>query len=221
VRAAASSGGWKRFIADWAVFFVVSFLFAGVMLAIWMFLRPAGMLYSNGIVYFDISPFTLLISMAAAYLLTGFFWRFVREGRITAERYRMRLRRGELSVTIDAFVDSGNRLYEPFDNSPVIVCALDALRPLLGQEEYTALGRGDYEKTSELGIKLRFVPYKVIRGAGILPSFRVDEITLENAGGRFAVEDAYIAVSSGHMPHKALLHPDLAKVGATLCGRPQ
>jgi hypothetical protein len=40
----------------------------------------------------------------------------------------------------------------------------------------------------------------------------VDEITLENARGRIAVEDAYIAASTGHMAHKALLHPDIVKL---------
>ena len=208
VRMAVSWRGIKAFLGDWFVFFVASFLFAGIMLALWMFIRPAGMLYANGIVYFDVSPVSLLLGMAAAYLITGVFWRFVRAGRISSRSYRMRIQYLGKAVELSAFLDSANSLYEPFGNSPVIVCKFSALRPLFCEELAGALESGDFQKAAKLGMKLRFVPYKVIKGGGVLPAFRADEILLEIAGKRFSVEDAYIAVSTSEMAHDALLHPD-------------
>ena len=208
VRIAVSSHGVKAFLGDWLAFFVVSFLFAGIMLALWMFIRPVGMLYSNGVVYFDVSPIALLIGMAAAYLITGVFWRFVRTGRISSQSYRMKVRLQKNTVELNAFLDSANSLYEPFGNSPVIVCRFRAVRPLFEDELALALESQDFEKAAKLGMKLRFVPYKVIKGSGVLPAFRADEILLETEGKRFSVEDAYLAVSTSEMAHDALLHPD-------------
>ena len=205
---AVSWRGVKAFLGDWLIFFLASFLFAGIMLALWMFRRPAGMIYSNGIVYFDVSPIALLVGMAAAYLITGVFWRLTRTGRLSTQSYRMTIHYDSKVAQLDAFLDSGNSLYEPFDNSPVIVCKFSAIRSLFEDEIAYALDKGDFEKVTKLGMKLRFVPYKVIRGRGVLPAFRADEIMLEAIGKNLSVEDAYIALSTSDMIHDALLHPD-------------
>ncbi len=57
----------RRFARITVVFFLVNFLFAGLMLAIWLTLKPNGMMFNNGTVYFDISILTLAVTTAICY----------------------------------------------------------------------------------------------------------------------------------------------------------
>ena len=50
-----------------AYFFVVSFLFSGIMFGMWYVFRPRGMAINNGVVYFNISPLLLIASSLVAY----------------------------------------------------------------------------------------------------------------------------------------------------------
>ena len=216
---ARKGGGLRAFVKDWLLFFTVSFLFAGAMLALWMPLRPKSMLYYNGIVYFDISAVTLLVATTAAYLLASLFWRFARDGRIGDSARAVILRFQGREAKLSAMVDSGNRLTEPFSGSPAAVCRLEALRPLLSPEAFGALEREDYEKAGEFGMKLRFIPYNVINGSGILPAFRPDALLLETPAGDCAGGEAWIAVFRGEMSCDALLNPDIAAHEADTPGR--
>ena len=60
---------WQKLIKAVFVTFAVSFLFAGLMLALSIVLAPAGMFYYNGVVYFDISALVLIAATGAAYLV--------------------------------------------------------------------------------------------------------------------------------------------------------
>jgi stage II sporulation protein GA (sporulation sigma-E factor processing peptidase) len=179
------------------------------MLALWMLLRPKSMLYYNGIVYFDISAVTLLAPQRRPTCCKPLL--ALRQGRT---RRRLRPRRDPAlsgrETRLSAMVDSGNRLTEPFSGSPAAVCRLEALRPLLSPQAFDSLEREDYEKAGEFGMKLRFIPYNVINGSGILPAFRPDALLLETPAGSRHGGDAWIAVFRGQMSCDALLNPDIA-----------
>ena len=206
---AAFPRSFRAFCGDWFMFFAASFLFAGAMLALWMFARPHGMIYYNGIVYFDISAAALLMATTAAYFIAVIFWRIARRGRTLRREYKLTLQMNRRVAVLEAIVDTGNDLYEPFSGSPVAVCRMKALLPLFSEEASTAIKANNFEKLTELGIKLRFIPYKVVGGGGVMPAFRPDSATL-NSSKSLAVEDIYIAISPDEMQTDALLHPDLS-----------
>ena len=198
-----------RFFMDWLLFFITGFLFAGAMLALWMFVRPGGMLYYNGIVYFNISAAGLLMATATAYFIGGIFWRISKKGRIPQQKYNLTLQLGERKATVQAVVDTGNNLYEPFSGSPVVICSMQSLLPLFSAEVADAISSLNFEYAAKLGINFRFIPYKVVGGGGMLPAFRPEKALLEQ-GSVLAVDDLYIAISVAGMQDGALLHPDLA-----------
>lgn len=194
------------------VFFSVSFFFCGVMLAVWIFLTPAGMLYYNGVVYFNISPGLLVMITALAYLLLTLANRFARGGRVHAAIYRAQIHYRGGMAAVQGLVDTGNSLYDPFSDTPVVVCRLDDVAGLLPMGAADAIRQGKHEETMRLGLPVRLIPYGNVGGGGMIPAFRPDSITLTGEGGEYRVENVYVGMTAekiGGTGYSALLNPDL------------
>lgn len=212
--------GLKVYLKQLFAFFAVSFFFAGVMLAIWMVVAPKGMLYYNGVVYFDISSLTLIITTAAAYLVLTLAHRFTREGRLKTEIYRLEIFLGKKSVVLHGLVDTGNSLYEPFSDTPVMVCNVVDLLPILPLPLMEELMRGTSElpDSKKYGLVFRLVPYSHIKGAGMIPAFQPDRILLDGPAGQLIAENVFIAVTNekiGKDGYSAILNPDIIGVANT------
>jgi len=213
VLAALSWAGWAHFLKGWFVFFAVSFFFAGAMLGIWLLFAPGGMIYYNGVVYFNINPITLLISTAAAYALLGLIGRLSRAGRLPGIKCRVTIKLNGKSCSLHALIDTGNSLYEPFSGIPVIVCSLQAVSFLLAPALASAIRAGDWEQTAkQAGTRIRVIPYAAMGSKGTLPALRVDELIIQREGELYKTELCYMAISAekiGEGEGQAILNPDL------------
>lgn len=218
VLVAFSFQGMRHFFKQLFVFFAVSFFFSGIMLAVWMLFSPAGMLYHNGVVYFDISTPVLLLTAALAYGALSLANRLARDGRVHAAVYGIELRHGDADAQLQGLVDTGNALYDPFSNTPVMVCCLDDVAQLLPPGAAEGIRRGEHMQTNfqRYGLAVRLIPYHSVKGSGMLPAFRPDALTLVQPNGdRLRVERVYLALSTkkvGGMGYDALLNPDLIGV---------
>ena len=121
----------------------VSFMFSGLMTAIYLLFRPPNMLIVNDIVYFEFDPVVLLAVTALIYLLVYLFELLFSE--------RLRSTAVRLSVCIDGAeyemigkIDTGCSLVEPFSGSPVIIVDSSVLTIPDGHEArvipYTSIG---------------------------------------------------------------------------------
>lgn len=204
--------GIRVFCKEWFVFFAVSFFFAGVILAIQMVWQPKGMLYYNGIVYFNLSFGVLIAATVAAYLLLSLFHRFSRAGRLWQPVCRLTIYFGGKTARIRALVDTGNRLYEPFSDTPVIVCDLRGISSLLSAQSCKAILKRDY---SGCDFPFRLIPYRNVEGHGVIPAFQAQLVEIEHKGQRLAVERVYIGISTekiGGDNYTAIMNPDLVAV---------
>ena len=66
----------KVFLKTLACFFGANFLFAGLMMALWLFVSPNNLMINNGVVYFNISPLILIGGAAVSYLILSMIHRF-------------------------------------------------------------------------------------------------------------------------------------------------
>ena len=81
----------KQYIRLIPIFFCVNFAFAGIMLALWLFVAPRGMYYNNSIVYFDIDTVTLLILTFVCYAVLSLVHRFTQSRVPTDTVYECRI----------------------------------------------------------------------------------------------------------------------------------
>jgi stage II sporulation protein GA (sporulation sigma-E factor processing peptidase) len=188
-------GGIKRTIRNTLAFYVISFAFAGAMIAVWYFLAPQGLIIRNSIVYFNISPILLIVLAAGCYVVLTLI------GRITGRRApkelfcRITVQYHGISCGCNARVDTGNSLREPFSNYPVVVIEQSTIQRLIPPE-------GD--------LNFRLVPFEVVGGSGVLKAFRPDRLTIHYNDRIIQVSNVYIAVSPTRLgSYEALLNPDL------------
>ena len=107
-------------------------------------------------------------------------------------------------VSIDAIIDTGNLLCEPFSGLPVIVAEMDALESVLPE------GLENFPEQPASGI--RVIPYCGVGGEGIMPAFRPEKLTAVLPGSRPRSADAYIGVlRKGRVgkDHHAIVNPDI------------
>ena len=202
--------GWRRF--GRAVLWVtaVTIGYGGLMLALWLFAAPRGLIVNNGAVYIDIPPGLLVLATVVCYALTSLFSGQLRKRNLMRSRCRVTIFNRGNQVSIDAIVDTGNLLTEPFSGLPVIVAERDALQPVL-PEGCDSFGQGSTQSgCAPPG--LRVIPYSGVGGQGVMLAFRPQRITTQLPGGRPQAAEAYIGVlNSGRVgrEHQAIVNPDI------------
>ena len=173
-----------------AYFFVVSFLFSGIMFGMWYVFRPRGMAINNGVVYFNISPLLLIASSLVAYTVIEITNRILEKKENKNLVCSVLVKVGERQVNFAAKVDTCNSLREPFSNLPVIVASEEVLKPILPQDFWPFIKGNEMQNFEDF--KIRFIPFQTVSGEGLLPAFKPDVVKIKNDFEK----EAYIAVCS-------------------------
>lgn len=167
----------KTFIKSTACFFMVGFIFCGVMIALWLLFKPKGVVIRNGGVYFQISPIVLITSTLAAYVILRVLSRLTGREKNKNSICKLELFFNDKHTILYGIVDSGNKLREPFSNLPVIVVSEKSV---------------DFNKSDNL--KFRIIPFNSIGGEGFLEGFKADKLYLVTDKQKQPI-DAYIAIA--------------------------
>ena len=163
-------------------FLVVSFTFAGVMMALWTFSAPLGMVWSNGTAYFNIPLSAIAAFTAAAYCAVRLV-RFFADKRLHCDKIcSVRIASGDREITLRGLCDTGNELCDLFTGKPVVVCCFDKIAPLAPGDVL-----GYFE--GRLADSLRIIPCRTISSESLVPIFKAD-ITID---GKHA--DGFVGVT--------------------------
>lgn len=172
---------WKWFLKQTASFYLVSFVYAGAMSALWFFITPAGMSYRNGVAYFNISAAILVISTVVVHLVLCLAEHFLHRTPKEGQMLFVRLDYGGREAMVRAFVDTGNQLQDIMSGLPVVVCELKALKGCLPDEVYFALQQHKVEEIQgeQWKAKVRVLPMNAVTGTGTLVGLKPDHIWIE------------------------------------------
>ncbi len=195
VLAAFGYGGVKRLLRGTAAFYIINFGFAGLMMALWYFIAPQGLIIRNSVVYFDISPLMLILLSVLCYFIITLVNRVTGRQAPKDLYCRIVVSCGGAVCDCAAKVDTGNSLREPFSNDPVVVVFEQTAAKVI---------------PTEGSLNFRMVPFSDISGEGLLRAFRPDRLTVYSGGKVLAITDVYIAVSSARPGDcDALINPDI------------
>ena len=207
---AAPYRGMRPLIKECCLFFGANFLFAGAMLAVWIFLKPNRMFFYNGIVYFHISAPILIAATVLAYLCSELVF-FLFRNRTDTRILEVRLGYHGRCAHLRGFVDTGNTLLDPFSGTPVAVVSRKAVRELLSAEEWAFLSQ---PITVQPPSGIRLIPCHTASSGTMMPVFTPDYLLVEEDGGFVPVGRALIGISNLEVFHDSctiLLHPKLEK----------
>jgi len=192
-------GRWRRFLRCFAAFFGVNFAFAGIMLALWLAIKPGGMLYQNGAVYFDVSLLAFVLFACVCYAAVRGLAALLRRRHPGANLCMATIQMQGGSVTLPALYDSGNKLTDGFTGAPVAVAEYAALQSFL-PEEFRAFFRGELDLPDLPGehpwrARVRQIPFHALGREGLLPAFRTDQVTVKTKDSTQPTLHAVVAVT--------------------------
>lgn len=192
----------KRIAKATVVLFAMSFLFAGIMIAIWYVFKPKAILINNGIVYLGISPIYLIIISVAAYFFVCLAM-FILRKKIRGDRYCFGIITFlDKKVEVCALLDTGHSLKDSITGAPVIIVNKSCAENLFGNISLTAPTYSE---------RYRVIPYKTINGSGIIPAYKCDLFTAIINGKEMSIKEIVVAVTKEEFDdnHNSIINPNI------------
>lgn len=176
---------YKRFLKLFCAFLGMTFLFAGLMIALWIIFKPDGMFLNNSTVYFGISLPVLILSTAVCYVIAKIISKILFKNKPQQTIFDFTLEIDGKKLSGRAMLDTGNTLCESFSGYPAVVCTYEFLKEVLPSDgedffkgDVTALNKIQDEKWKK---RVRLVTFSTVSDRGVFPSFRPDKLLLQNS----------------------------------------
>lgn len=184
----------KLFIKEFLAFFGISVLFGGAMLALEITFRPKNIMFYNGTVYFDMSIAYLVASVLMVYGIFLLADYLITKHNNKGGKCQLEITYNEISVSMTAFIDTGNTLTDGITGRPVIIAELSAVSPLFSREELLFFKSDDFENIPEkIKKEFRLIPCKTVSGNTLLKAFTPDFVKIKN--GEISYKNNFCAVA--------------------------
>ncbi len=182
-------------------FYIINFVFAGVVGFLYTALNPSFMTFNNSYFYVDFSLISLVVFTAAAYFSVTLVRRLMDKGADSSGKYSITIKFNQKTVKLDAVADTGNSLTDSFTGLPVIISPQEKLG--IDGDFFSS----DAEKIyTEYGF--RITPYSTIGNSGLIPVFTPDEIVItDNESHKSFKIQALIGIIHKETP--AIFNPKL------------
>lgn len=164
----------KQFVKKLFFLFAITFLFGGVTYAIYIFFDKDILIYSNGIIYFDVDMTFLVICSVISYFVITLITKYTDKKSSKNKEYYITIENNGKSVSCTGLMDTGNNLREPFSDYPVIIVDKSIFNQL-----YTS------ETT-------RIIPVSTVNGESIIKAFKPQNVII----GDFVTDKVYIGESA-------------------------
>lgn len=148
------------------------------MLGIYFFVNPVGMLYQNGIVYFDISALILCICTIISYLLIQCVSYLINKNTTKAQIIPIQIEINNNKILLNSFLDTGNQLVDIMTSLPIVMCEIDKVKNIFTEEVYDLICSKNIEKIENnyWKKKLKLVLVNTVTGSKMLIAFKADKI---------------------------------------------
>lgn len=169
--------------------FAISFVFGGLMFAIYIFFDTDILIYTNGIVYFDVDVTFLVVCSVFSYIVITIITKFTDKKAPKNQEYYVTIQQNGKSVSCKALMDTGNNLREPFSTLPVVMAEKELFNQFNIPDE-----------------KLRIIPVSTVNGDSLIKAFRPDLLQIND----FKTDKIYIGESAiSHEEYKIILNINL------------
>ena len=180
--------GRKQTLKKIFLIFAITFLFGGVTFAIYILFDKDILLYSNGIIYFDVNLTFLVICSVVSYCVICLISKITDKKAPKSKEYYLTIENNGKSISCTALMDTGNNLREPFSGYPVIMIEKELFQKVFTEE------------------KIRFIPISTVNGESLIKAFKPEKITINN----YSTNKVYIGESNTLLDeYKVLLNINL------------
>lgn len=208
----------KLFLKIIMTFYGINFLFGGIVFFLWYFVSPTGIFINNNMIYLNLSPVFLVSATFVSYLAIRLMNKIASRQNNLTLNYDIQINTEGKSVILNAKLDTGNALREPFSGLPVVVVQHKSVEKIIPESikiyfyAFNACGSSATSAYDNQKFKdFRLIPYKTISGTGLLPAFKPEYIKILSVDQNIPKE-AYIAVCTEKIfndKFQALICPEL------------
>ena len=178
----------RRLFKSIFLLFAITFLFGGLMFAVYIILDKDILVYSNGIVYFDVDLTFLIVCTVISYVVITLISKITDKKAPKSKEYYVTVVNAGKTISCTALMDTGNNLREPFSDYPVIMIDKELFNKLFVQE------------------KIRLIPVLTVNGESVIRAFRPQKLIINN----FSTDKVYIGESVSQLnEYKMILNINL------------
>jgi len=191
------------YLKSFFTYYIINFIYGGGMYAFYRFTSLGSkMNYSNGEYYIDVSLGAIIILAVVFYFLIKIFSRILSEKIQTSVIKQIEIFVNNKSVSVNALIDTGNNLYDPISQQPVILVEKDVIKKIINLNT-----PDDYKYIKEN--KMRVIPFFDANGnSNIIYAFKPQRIC--NTSDKKDIVNTLIGISehklSPDQSYQALMH---------------
>lgn len=180
---------WKNLIKDLLIFYLISFVFGGCVVALMYFIKPQLVEIRNGVFVGSYPLKIAMIGGAISFIIVQISFKIVK-GKLTKKDmiYNLQIIINNKSLNVNALLDTGNLLKEPITGVPVIITEKEKLISVIPTEILNNLESilgGDIDeliKSNDLKdyiSRFRMIPFSSLgKQNGLLLGIRADSVNI-------------------------------------------
>lgn len=201
----------KRLTRLSLIFFLVSFLFAGIEYGFSLLSGGSSVMFYNSVFYVNISLFTLVVSTIAAYISVSVFRYFMDSRNDFDGEYSVVITANNMQKTIKAKCDTCNNLIDVFSGKPIIVCDKSDIKDMFEANFLDKILKCSITDTNSslLHSGWRMIPFNTINSNGLIPCFKPESVYIKDMRKKKVKStEAYIGVVERDMDY-AIFNPKI------------
>lgn len=191
----------KGFLRAFSVVSTVSFLYGGLVLAVWYIFKPNGMVINNSVVYFDVSPVFLIVFSAVAYIVIVLVRKITERNSIYSDECTIDVVANGNTAKLTAIIDTGNSVEDVFSLSEIIVVDESVVYSVFD----------GYPNNQDLKRRYRALPIGTVSGVTLLDGYRCDRAFVEYKGKNIELKRPILAISKSELSdgYNAIVNPKI------------
>lgn len=204
--------GFRAYAVSVLFLMLVSFVFSGLMLCVWLFAAPMKMLFINGIVYFGVDTMTIILSTCAAYGVVRIIRYILDKNGKTDGKYTVIIKNNGRECRLSALADSGNGIVDCFSGLPVIVCRRDMCADVSPPAIDMIENNSDISDIGTQMIKgVRIMPFSTVGKGGLICMFKAESVVIDDETNeeKYPVNALIGIVIGGRQEYEAIFNPKI------------
>lgn len=203
-----------------ALFYCANFIFAGGVIALWLFFAPKGLVLNNSVVYFNIRADVLVMLTAIIYAFVVIVAKITEKIFPKSSVYNLKIKLKEKQTKLIAYLDSGNTLRDVFTDKPVIICKTEKIAELFDDNIKDVLKSNlpileKYQAVMCADMRFKIIPFTTVGGEGALLAFSPDDVEISSLDVNINNANVLIALSTDGFfagEYDGLLNPFAMKI---------
>lgn len=204
--------GFRAYAVSVLFLMLVSFVFSGLMLCVWLFAAPMKMLFINGTVYFGVDTMTIILSTCAAYGVVRIIRYILDKNGKTDGKYTVIIKNNGRECRLSALADSGNGMVDCFSGLPVIVCRRDMCADVSPPAINMIENNSDISEIGTQMIKgVRIMPFSTVGKGGLICMFKAESVVIDDETNeeKYPVNALIGIVIGGRQEYEAIFNPKI------------